>query len=69
MLKGKIDHVYWYPAFICVNNIYALINGISTGVNAGCVEAATMAGMETSRAVCGFPEVINGEHGFEPYKK
>jgi hypothetical protein len=30
MLKGKVDHVYWYPAFICVNNIYALINGINT---------------------------------------
>jgi hypothetical protein len=30
MVKGKVDHVYWYPAFICVNNIYALINGINT---------------------------------------
>lgn len=30
MIKGKVDHVYWYPAFICVNNIYALINGINT---------------------------------------
>ena len=29
MVKGKIDHVYWYPAFICVNNIYALINGVN----------------------------------------
>jgi hypothetical protein len=30
MVKGKVDHIYWYPAFICVNNIYALINGINT---------------------------------------
>lgn len=22
-----IKHIYWYPAFICVNNVYALING------------------------------------------
>jgi uncharacterized protein with NAD-binding domain and iron-sulfur cluster len=49
-------------------NLFITGDWISTGVNAGCVEAATMAGMETSRAVCGFPEIINGEHGFEPYK-
>lgn len=30
MLKDKVDHVYWYPAFICVNNIHAQINGINT---------------------------------------
>lgn len=50
------------------SNLFITGDWISTGVNAGCVEAATMAGMETSRAVCGFPEDINGEHGFEPYK-
>ncbi|MCF2902408.1 acetoacetate decarboxylase [Pseudoalteromonas sp. OFAV1] len=27
MVKGDINHLYWYPAFISVNNIYALING------------------------------------------
>jgi len=27
---GDISHLYWYPAFICVNNIYALINGRET---------------------------------------
>lgn len=26
----KVDHIYWYPAFITVNNIYALINGRET---------------------------------------
>ncbi len=25
-----VTHLYWYPAFICVNNIYALINGRET---------------------------------------
>ncbi|MCP3979417.1 MAG: NAD(P)-binding protein [bacterium] len=33
-----------------------------TPINAGCVEAATMSGMECSRAICGFPEKIKGEH-------
>ncbi|MDQ9090845.1 acetoacetate decarboxylase [Pseudoalteromonas haloplanktis] len=26
----SISHLYWYPAFICVNNVYALINGRET---------------------------------------
>ena len=45
-----------------------LITGdwIKTGVNAGCVEAAVMAGMQTSRALCGIPVQISGEYGFEP---
>lgn len=30
MEGDDIAHVYWYPAFICVNNIYALINGRET---------------------------------------
>lgn len=48
-----------------------LITGdwINTGVNAGCVEAAVMAGMETSRAICGHPKCINGENGFAPFQK
>ncbi|XKF03225.1 acetoacetate decarboxylase family protein [Pseudoalteromonas mariniglutinosa] len=25
--ENDINHLYWYPAFIAVNNIYALING------------------------------------------
>lgn len=33
-----------------------------TGLNYGCVEAATMSGMEASRAICGFPKVIFGEN-------
>ena len=29
-IEEDISHLYWYPAFICVNNIYALINGRET---------------------------------------
>ena len=50
------------------SNLFITGDWISTGVNAGCVEAAIMAGMKTSKAVYGFPEVMNGEHRFEPYK-
>jgi hypothetical protein len=28
--NGDVSHLYWYPAFICVDNIYALINGRET---------------------------------------
>ena len=33
-----------------------------TGLNYGCVEAATMSGMEASRAICGYPKIIFGEN-------
>jgi hypothetical protein len=52
-----------------VANLFMTEDWVRTCVNAGCVEAATMAGMETSSVVCGFPETINGEYGFEPYIK
>ena len=32
------------------------------GVNGGCVEAATMSGMQASRAICGTPKVVVGEN-------
>ena len=34
---------------------------LRTGINAGCVEAAAMAGMHASRAICGRPEEIVGD--------
>ncbi|MBB5017716.1 uncharacterized protein with NAD-binding domain and iron-sulfur cluster [Chitinivorax tropicus] len=37
---------------------------IRTGLNAGCVEAAVMAGMQTARAISGFPREIKGEQDF-----
>jgi uncharacterized protein with NAD-binding domain and iron-sulfur cluster len=46
------------------NNFYITGDWIQTGLNAGCVEAATMAGMQTSRSICGYPEHISGEKDF-----
>lgn len=46
------------------SNIYFTGDWIFTGLNAGCVEAATMAGLQTSRAICGFPKLIYGEKDF-----
>lgn len=42
-------------------NLYVTGDWIRTGLNAGCVEAATMAGMQTARAICGHPALIVGE--------
>lgn len=44
-------------------NLYLTGDWIQNGMNVGCVEAAVMAGMHTSRAICGFPKVIVGEKG------
>ncbi|CAN7585526.1 NAD(P)-binding protein [Duganella sp. LjRoot269] len=45
-------------------NLYLTGDWIKTGLNAGCVEAAVMAGMQTSRAMSGHPAVIEGETDF-----
>ncbi|SFU50247.1 NAD(P)-binding protein [Pseudoduganella namucuonensis] len=45
-------------------NLFLTGDWIKTGLNAGCVEAAVMAGMQTSRAMTGYPEVIKGEKDF-----
>jgi len=46
------------------NNLYLTGDWIKTGLNAGCVEAAVMAGMQTSRAMSGHPSTIHGETDF-----
>ncbi|PWF41760.1 NAD(P)-binding protein [Massilia glaciei] len=46
------------------SNLYLTGDWIKTGINMGCVEAAVMAGMQTSRAMCGFPRDIDGETDF-----
>ncbi|MDF2176711.1 NAD(P)-binding protein [Aliiglaciecola sp. CAU 1673] len=46
------------------DNLYITGDWIKTGLNAGCVEAATMAGMQTSRAISGYPQRIAGEKDF-----
>ncbi|MEZ7278912.1 NAD(P)-binding protein [Pseudoalteromonas sp. 68 DY56-GL68] len=51
------------------NNLRITGDWIKTGVNAGCVEAAVMAGMQTSRSLCGYPETISGEYAFEKTDK
>lgn len=47
-----------------IDNLYMTGDWIKTGINAGCVEAATMAGMQTSKAICGYPQTIKGEKDF-----
>ena len=47
-----------------INNLYVTGDWIKTGLNAGCVEAATMAGMHTAKAICGHPAIIKGEKDF-----
>ncbi|MBX3618771.1 MAG: NAD(P)-binding protein [Rhizobacter sp.] len=44
------------------DNLYVTGDWIKTGINAGCVEAAVMAGMQASRAICGYPKTIAGEN-------
>jgi uncharacterized protein with NAD-binding domain and iron-sulfur cluster len=42
-------------------NLFLAGDWVRTGINAGCVEAAVMAGLQASRAICGHPQVIPGE--------
>jgi len=43
------------------HNLFLAGDWTRNGLNAGCVEAAVMSGMQASRAICGQPEVIVGE--------
>ncbi len=45
------------------DNVYFTGDWIKNGLNAGCVEGATMSGLQTSRAICGWPKFIKGEKG------
>lgn len=47
------------------DNLYFTGDWIKNPINAGCVEAATMSGLQTSRAICGHPKVIFGEDDFK----
>jgi uncharacterized protein with NAD-binding domain and iron-sulfur cluster len=44
-----------------IGNLYLAGDYLKTGMNVGCVEAATMGGMHASRAICGRPEHIVGD--------
>lgn len=43
------------------DNLYLAGDWVRTGLNAGCVECAVMAGMQASRAISGWPEKVAGE--------
>ena len=43
-------------------NLFLAGDWLKTGLDAGCIEAAVMGGMQASRAISGYPEVIEGEH-------
>jgi uncharacterized protein with NAD-binding domain and iron-sulfur cluster len=49
-----------------IGNLYLAGDYLRTGMNVGCVEAATMGGMHASRAICGRPEVIVGDDTTNP---
>ncbi|MCG8316371.1 MAG: NAD(P)-binding protein [Pseudomonadales bacterium] len=51
------------------DNLYITGDWIKNGINAGCVEAAVQAGLQTSRAISGYPKVIKGEHQFQKPKE
>jgi uncharacterized protein with NAD-binding domain and iron-sulfur cluster len=42
-------------------NLYFAGDWLKTGIDAGCVEAAVMGGLQASRAISGFPQTIVGE--------
>jgi len=45
-----------------VPNLYLAGDWTRNGVNGGCVEAATMSGMQAARAICGTPADVVGEN-------
>jgi uncharacterized protein with NAD-binding domain and iron-sulfur cluster len=42
-------------------NLYLAGDWTKNGINAGCMEAAAISGLQASRAICGWPHVIVGE--------
>jgi uncharacterized protein with NAD-binding domain and iron-sulfur cluster len=47
------------------DNLFVAGDWTATALNVGCVEAAVMSGRLASRAICGLPEHIPGEHGMD----
>jgi uncharacterized protein with NAD-binding domain and iron-sulfur cluster len=47
-----------------LGNLLLAGDWLRTGLDAGCVEAAVMGGMQASRALSGFPEVVEAESDF-----
>jgi len=59
-LPGSVDHRLGTQG-AGFDNLYLAGDYLKTGMNVGCVEAATMGGMHASRAICGRPEEIIGD--------
>ena len=59
-LPGSVDHRLGTKG-AGFTNLYLAGDYLKTGMNVGCVEAATMGGMHASRAICGRPEEIIGD--------
>ena len=51
------------------SNLVIAGDWVDTGFNVGCVEAASMAGMQASRAICGFPQRVPGEAQGHPVQQ
>jgi predicted NAD/FAD-dependent oxidoreductase len=49
-----------------LSNLYLAGDWLRTGLDSGCVEAAVMGGLQASRALSGYPQVIEGESDFPP---
>ena len=62
-LKGTSQHRL-RPGGSGVKNLFLVGSWTDNGFNLSCVEAATMSGMEASRAISGVPQEVFGEHGF-----
>jgi len=45
-----------------VDNLFIAGDWTRTGLDAGCVEAAVMSGLQAARAICGYPRAVVGEH-------
>src|SRR6185436_15608561 len=43
-------------------NLYLAGDWVRNGLNFGCIESATMGGLQASRGICGYPKDIIGEN-------
>lgn len=43
-------------------NLYLAGDWVRNGLDFGCIESATMGGLQASRAICGYPKVVVGEN-------
>jgi uncharacterized protein with NAD-binding domain and iron-sulfur cluster len=58
----RFNHLRLAPDRSGFDNLVLAGDWTRTSINAGCVEAAVMSGMSASRALCGYPQRIHGEH-------